>query len=211
MKMPNSSGTLWFHGSRADFDAFDHAFVGTGERAGIGFGFYLVNSLKGATAHAKSYAKQHGNPIVYVIRMSPDAKILTQGKPISSHSPEILQYWDKALTFNCYLLRDNQFWFDDFWKAQHPDYRLSVHDDKEVCSVLFKAGFDAIKNVELVDGYLNGSTILVLNPGCFEIIEKLPVEAIYKETLGASKDYYLSDTREELGSTGILSYLRRVE
>lgn len=205
-----------FHGSRCLFEKLDSEFVLTGEGVGVGIGFYFVNSLKGAANHAKGYAKQSGEPIVYVAKLKPSIKILTKGEPISSHRPEIYKKWHLELPFSCHSIVNCRDWFsrlaNEHFTLRHHIDRTNKIVEKATCQILLDKGFDAIDNFEwtITDGYLHGTTILILNYDMIEIIESHLVKEIYPEILGDAKKYVISDKKRILGDTNRLSYLMRI-
>ena len=196
---------LLFHGSKASFTTFDDQHVGSGEGAGVQIGFYFTEYLKGAAHHASSYLHHlDGIAKVYVCKLKPHARVLTRGKPITEHDPELLAFWKDQLpeAKSCTAASGN--WFDQL--------DPSSKTGKETCSYLRNAGFHAIVDFDggQVDGYLGGSCILVIAPAAIEIVEVLPVADIHPETI-QFRQHILAESKQALCANGVLSYLRRAD
>ena len=195
---------LLFHGSKASFTTFDDQHVGSGEGAGVQIGFYFTEYPKGAAHHASSYLHHlDGIAKVYVCKLKPHARVLTRGKPITEHDPELLAFWKDQLPVAKSCTAASRNWFDQL----DPSSKAG----KETCSYLRNAGFHAIVDFEgdQVDGYLGGSCILVIAPAAIEIVEVLPVADILSETMGEFRQHILAESKQALCANGVLSYLRR--
>lgn len=58
--------------------------------------------------------------------------------------------------------------------------------------------------------YLCGTSIVVLDEDIIDIVEVLPAEQLFYEMIGDAKQHELADTQQELGKTGVMSFLRRL-
>jgi hypothetical protein len=204
---------LLFHGTRKTFNKFDPSFFGTGE-GGVEVGFYFTESLKGASNHASRYAPKPGEPLVYVCLINEPILMLDKEKPISEQSPAVQRHWETLPAAN-YWAKSHRDWFGNlfttlpFGNIDIPPLKLETY----TYDFLRRAGFDVIYDGDgaFTDAYQHGPSVIVLNEAKIQIIEVLPVEHLYDETIGESKKYELADSQASLGTTGLKSYLRRVQ
>lgn len=201
---------LLFHGTRKTFDKFDLAFYGTGE-AGVCVGFYFTDNLKGAYQHATRYAPRSGEPLVYVCEVNEPALTLSIWKPISKHNHEVQQHWE-SLPAAQYWAKESKDWFGDLFRMLpfgNPDPQPS---ESEKYAFLQKRGFQVMYDTEGAgtDAYLCGTSIVVLDENIIDIVEVLPAEQLLYEMSGDAQQYELGDTQQELGKTGVMSFLRRL-
>lgn len=163
---------LLYHGSRANFEKFNPSSVKTGEGAGVGVGFYFVGNFEGAAMHAIKHNHKKGDPLVYVIKLRPGTKILERELPIEKHNAEILNYWRQRMPSQCWGLSNKRDWFNRLYK-NHPSFELfEEFDERKICEILLRAGFDVIENFEDTDTPYHSRTTLVLNTNVIEIVEK---------------------------------------
>ena len=67
---------LMFHGSRAQFLAFDPQFAKTGEGVGCFDGWYFIDSLKGAYYHAEACLRHIAKPGLVYVCLIPESCIV---------------------------------------------------------------------------------------------------------------------------------------
>jgi hypothetical protein len=199
-----------YHGSRAIFESFDSSFIGTGENAGIGYGFYFATSLKGAANHCWSYCRGDGEKVIYVCKFTKSAKILFVGESVSNHSLDVVNTWGK-LPHQYQKMISSKSWFGETTALQSQQINTD-EKIKMLCQILHKVGFDAIYDIEgsSTDSYFHGKSILVLEPESVDIVERLSAVEILDETCGAPKEYYLSEKKQFLDKKNVLSFLRRL-
>ncbi len=167
---------LLTHGSRQDFQHFNLDYVGTGERAGPGFGLHFTDNVMGAVAHAEGYTRSSGDPIVYICRIKSEPLILRRQTPIAKHSKSIISQWGK-LPCSCLEFVDSPDWYSKLDSAVYELIHSKAEPSKkEINKLKFlkNNGFDYIFNFEagFEDAYLKGDVILLLNEEKIEIVEK---------------------------------------
>ncbi|MDA0152365.1 hypothetical protein OH460_08625 [Vibrio sp. Makdt] len=173
---------FYFHGTRAErFNNFDIGKLGTGEGAHAANGIYFATSLKGARNHAKYRACQLGNPLVYVCKMKPHAKILTLDSSIKEQSPCAQDLWSNLPVW--LSTKEGKDWFFEIGSTPESlvNHRLPMIDERQRCTMLKNFGVDVLRDFEsgaFCDSYLHGRSHLVLNADVIEIVDVIDVNSI---------------------------------
>jgi hypothetical protein len=209
--MTTTVSMILFHGCRPDaqFSSFDKNFVASGEGVGVGVGFYFVTSLKGAAFHADNSTRGKGEALVYVCQLRKSAIMVDRFKAIERQDGQAMAWWIRLpCSISCGSDAD---WFGGLFKHRPRACPPWEDSDARKCEFLRERGLHAIYDFEgsFTDGYLQGTTILVLAPEMIDIVEILHVKNIHSETVGEAKQYGLADTAAQLGETGVQSRLRR--
>jgi hypothetical protein len=163
-----------FHGTAADFDKFDLAYLGSGwgEQA-YGYGFYLSDSLE----VAKDYAQ---GGYIYTVKV-PDGRYLSYEGISRTEVNRI------AMDFYKYYTEENEYGREayagherEFWEEQckyildaenggdiYGDLAHLFGSDKETSEFLYKEGYKGIKWVD------KGNTnYVIFNPKDLKILKK---------------------------------------
>lgn len=199
---------LLFHGTRKLFKEFDSTFFGSGE-AGVGVGFYFTDSLKGAYNHATRYAPHPGEPLIYVCEIREPVLMLQMGKEISKHSQEVQRHWE-TLPVAQYWAKNRRDWFGNLFRMLPLGNPSPEPSDSQKYVFLREWGFQVMYDADgdYTDSYLCGTSIVVLDEQVIDIIEILPAEQLHLEIIGEAKKYELAGIQQELGKTGVRSFLR---
>lgn len=168
-----------YHGSMADFDEFDLAYIssGWGQQA-YGYGIYLTDS----TDCAKSYSR---GGLVYTAKV-PNGPYLSYVKISPNKAYKI------ANDFYKYYLTQNEYGKEayighekDFWELEcsaicnatdggqlYGTIASILGDDKETSEFLYKEGFKGIKWIDNITTGKKNTNYLIFNPKDIQIIKK---------------------------------------
>lgn len=202
---------LLFHGTKARFDAFDLNYTQTGEGVNHGTraGFHFTESLRGACRHAENYLRCiDGLPLVYVCELPESVHLLDRGRAISESGEHVTRKWRSTDIAN-QIEVDSVPWFVNLQNLLQEVYQAPVDDDA-VYRWLGENGFPAICGIEFAsDPHFEGSVILVIRPDKLSILERYETSTLTTELRAwPPRRYTLAATREPLGDTGPMSFLR---
>lgn len=168
-----------FHGSQADFQEFDLAFIssGWGQQA-YGYGVYLIDNPEGA----KEYAR---GGFVYTAKV-PSGRYLTYKSISRAAATKIARDFFKYYTTEneygreAYKGYENEFWNEEckyLCDCQtggdiYGTIASLVGDDKETSEFLYREGYKGIKWVDVMADGTKNTNYVIFNPKDIKILKK---------------------------------------
>jgi hypothetical protein len=168
-----------FHGSQADFQEFDLAFIssGWGQQA-YGYGVYLIDNPEGA----KEYAR---GGFVYTAKV-PSGRYLTYKSISRAAATKIARDFFKYYTTEneygreAYKGYENEFWNEEckyLCDCQtggdiYGTIASLVGDDKETSEFLYREGYKGIKWVDVTADGTKNTNYVIFNPKDIKILKK---------------------------------------